>query len=150
MTASSTANKKTNATPNFDMDFTKYVADFKLPQVDVDALVASQTKTVEALTSANRTAVEGAQAVATRHNEIVKNAITELTETMQELSSVEKPQERAAKQAQIVKASYEKAVSNAQELSDMIVKSNAEAFTMINKRFLESLDEAAALIRKAS
>ncbi len=150
MTASTSSSKKTNGATNFDMDFTKYVADFKLPQVDVDALVVSQTKTIEALSAANRTAVEGAQAVAKRHNEIVKAALTDLSETMKDLSTAEKPQDRAAKQAQLVKASYEKAVSNAQELSDMIVKSNADAFSMINKRFLESLDEAAALIRKAN
>lgn len=150
MTASTTSNKNTKGARSPDMDFIKYVSDFKLPHVDVEALAASHTKTLEALSAANCTAVEGAQAVAKRHNEIVKDALTEMSELMKDLSTTEKPAERVAKQAQLVKASYEKAVSNAQELNDMIVKSNANAFAMINTRFLESLDEAAALVQKAN
>lgn len=149
MTAASTT-KKTNGAPNFNMDFTKYMSDFKLPKIDVDALVASQTKTVEAVSAANRTAVEGAQAVVKRHNEVVQGMINEMSDAMKELASIEKPQDRAAKQAQIVKSAYEKAVANAQELGDMIAKSNAEAFSTMNKRFLETMDEAAALIRKSN
>ncbi|MEX2642742.1 MAG: phasin family protein [Acetobacterales bacterium] len=151
MTAASTAAKKSaNGAPNFNMDFSKYIADFKFPKVDVDALVASQTKTVEAVSSANRTAVEGAQAVVKRHNEVVQSMMTEMSDAMKELASIEKPQERAAKQAQICKSTYERAVANAQEIGDMIAKSNAEAFSTVNKRFLESLDEAAALLRKGN
>ena len=52
--------------PFADMDVQKMMGEFKLPNVDVDAVVAAQKKNIEALTSANQLAVEGMQAIARR------------------------------------------------------------------------------------
>ena len=43
--------------PFLDMDVQKMMGEFKLPNVDVDAVVAAQKKNIEALTSANQLAV---------------------------------------------------------------------------------------------
>src|SRR5271170_3320509 len=76
-------------------DFHKLFADMKLPAMpNMEALMAAQKRNLEALTAANRIALEGAQAVAKRHMEIVQQTMSELTETVQSLSSAEPPQQK--------------------------------------------------------
>lgn len=136
--------------PQPNMDFTKFFADMKLPAVpDMEAFLAVSRKNLDTLTAANRVALEGAQAVARRHMEIVQSSMAEMTEAMKALSATDAPQARAVKQAELLKQAYQRAVTNMKELSDLIQQSNTEALTLINKRFVEAMDEVKALAEKA-
>ncbi len=73
--------------------------------------------------------------------EIVQSAMTEMTEAMRGMTGNENPQDRAARQAEMLKAGYEKAVANIREIADLIQKSNAEALALLNRRFAEAMDE---------
>ena len=134
-----------------DFDLSKMFADMKLPALpNMDAFTAANRKNMEMLSAANRVAMEGAQAVARRHMEIMQQSMAEMTDAMKALSSIEAPQAKAAKQAELVKAAYERAVANMKELSDLIQHSNAEALALINKRFAEAMDEVKTLAQKAT
>jgi phasin family protein len=147
--ASGTQSKSTS-TGLPDFDFTKILAQMKLPALpNMDAFVAANRKNMETLSGANRIALEGAQAVARRHMEIMQQSMAEMTEAMKALSSLDAPQAKAAKQAELLKAAYEHAVANMKELSDLIQHSNGEALALINKRFIEAMDEVKALAQKA-
>ncbi len=123
-------------------DFTRLLERMKLPGMpDVAALTEANRRNLEALTAANRVAVEGAQAVARRHMEIMQQAMQEMTEGMRTFSSAEAPQAKAAKQAELVKQAYQHAVTNMQELRDLIQRSNSEALNLLNQRFMEAMDE---------
>jgi phasin family protein len=131
-------------------EFGKLFADMKLPAIpDMEAFVSASRRNMETLTAANRVALEGAQAVARRHMEIVQQSMAELTEAVRAMSSVEAPQVKAAKQAELLKTAYERAVGNMKELSDLIQESNAEAVKLLNNRFAEAMDEVKALAEKA-
>jgi len=104
----------------------------------------------EALSAANRVALEGAQAVARRHFEILQQTATELTETLRQLATADTPQNKAASQAELLKQAYERAVANTKELSELIQRSNAEALGLLNARFTEALDEVKALVATAN
>lgn len=131
-------------------DFTRLLEDMKLPGMpDIAALSEANRRNLEALTAANRVAVEGAQAVARRHMEIMQQAMQEMTEGMRALSSPEAPQAKAAKQAELVKQAYQRAVANIQELRDLIERSNGEAMNLLNQRFVEAMDELKLLAGKA-
>ena len=58
-------------------------------------------------------------------------------------------QDKAAKQAELMKAAYEKEVVNMRELADMIQRANGEALGLINKRFAETMDEMKTMMEKA-
>ena len=132
-----------------DFDVTRFFADLKLPAMpDLDALAAANRRNMEELTAANRVALEGAQAVAKRHMEIMQQSLAEMTEAMKALSSTETPQAKAAKQAELAKAAYERAVAHLKEVGDLIQRSNAEAVGLINKRFTAAMDEIKALAEK--
>lgn len=130
-------------------DFTKLFGEMKLPAMpDMEAFVAAHRRNIETLTAANRVAMEGAQAVARRNMEIMQQNLAELTDCMTALASAEGPQAKAAKQAELLKLAYERAVANMQELRDLIQQSNAEALALLNKRFAEAMDEVKALAEK--
>jgi phasin family protein len=131
-------------------DFTKLFTGLKLPPVpDSEALLAAHRRNVEALSAANRIALEGAQAVAKRHMEIMQQTMTELTEQIRALSVAEAPAAKAARQAELLKLSYERAVANTKELTDLIQRANAEAVGTLNHRFTEAMDEVKQLVSKA-
>lgn len=131
-----------------DFDPTKLVSEFsnmlkqyKLPGVDVDSIVASQKKNLEALTSANRVAIEGLQAVVKRQAEILQETMNEASKAVDQLSKAGSPPEVAAKQAELAKDAFERALGNMRELAEMVAKANQEATNTINARISASLDE---------
>ena len=127
-------------------DFSKLFADMKVPGMGgMDVFLNAQRRNMEALSAANRVALEGAQTVAKRHMEIMQQTMSEMTESMRELSSPESPQAKAARQAEMLKHAYERAVSHIRELADLIQRANSEAIEMLNKRFTEAMDEVKKL-----
>ncbi|GLR65733.1 hypothetical protein GCM10010909_04110 [Acidocella aquatica] len=132
-----------------DLDFTKLFKDMKTPAMpDMEAVLAAHKRNLEALSEANRVALEGAQAVARRHMEIMQSTMSGLTETLKDISVSDAPAARAAKQADMLKQAYENAVSNTRELGDLIQKANSEAMEKLNHRFSEAMTEMKALFKK--
>lgn len=130
-------------------DFTKMFTDLKLPPMpDSEALLAAHRRNMEALSAANRIALEGAQAVAKRHMEIMQQTMAELTDQIRALASTETPSAKAARQAEMLKQAYERAVANTKELTDLIQHANTEAISTLNHRFTEAMDEVKGLIAK--
>jgi|SRR5690606_33623545 phasin family protein len=129
-------------------DLTKVMADFRVPTLDVDAMVASQRKTIEALTQANQVAVEGVQAVARRQVEMARQTIEDLTGLFREIAQPGTPEEKLAKQAEAAKNALEKGIANARELAELVAKANTEAFDVLNKRVAEGLDEVRDYAKK--
>ena len=134
--------------PDFS-DFTKLFANLKMPAApNMDAFVAANRRNMETITAANRIALEGAQAVAKRHMEIMQQGMTEMSEAMRSMALPEDPQAKAAKQAEMLKTAYEHAVANMKELGDLIQRSNGEAIDLLNSRFAEAMEEIKALAEK--
>ena len=130
----------------YDMtDFSKIMADYKIPGVDWQEVIAAQQKNLQALAKANQVLVEGAQAVMRREIEILQKAMAELAEASKELMQQGDPQAQASKRLELAKTSFEAAIQNMRELAEVAGKSNREALEVINQRALESFEE----IRKA-
>ena len=135
--------------PDFS-EFTKLFANMKMPAApNMDAFMAASRRNMETIAAANRVAVEGAQAVAKRHMEIMQQGMTEMTEAVRSMALPEDPQAKAAKQAELLKQAYEHSVANMKELGDLIQRSNAEAVGLLNTRFAEAMEEVKALTAKA-
>jgi phasin family protein len=132
-----------------DFDFKKMFEDLKLPQIpDIEAVLGAHRRNLEALSDANRLALEGAQTVARRHMEIMQTTMSGLTQTLREIAATDTPNERAAKHAELLKQAYEDAVSNTRELGDLIQKSHTEAMEKLNRRFSEAMTEMKDVFNK--
>lgn len=146
---------KQTKNPFLDWDMTKLTdmqklsEQFAVPGVDAKVLVDAQRKNIEALTAANRAAYEGAQAIAQRQAEIMRELSGEAVKATRELSSATTPQDQIAKQAELIKQTYEAAVANFRELSEMNSKSNAAIVELLNKRVSEGLDEMKKAVQTA-
>jgi phasin family protein len=128
---------------------TKLVQSVKVPGVDVRSLVESQKRNIEAVTTANRAAVEGLQAVAKRQAEILQETMNEASKAIDLLSKAGSPQEIAATQADLAKSAFERGLGNMRELADMITAANQNATDTINARIAASLDEIKEMALKA-
>ncbi len=132
-------------------EFTRMFSDMKFPAMpDMDAFLSAHRRNMETLSAANRVALEGAQTVAKRHMEIVQQTMQEMTDTIRQLSTAsDTPQARVAKQADMIKHAYERAVAHMREIADLIQRSNGEALQMLNQRFTEAMDEVKAMAEKS-
>jgi phasin family protein len=128
----------------------KMFGSMKVPSMpDFQAFAEAQKRNLDALTTANKLAMEGAQAVAKRNMEIVQQAMGEMSQAVQSLAAADgSPQDKATKQAEMMKSAYERAVANMQEIAELIQKSNGEAVGVLNRRFGEALEEVKGLMHK--
>lgn len=128
--------------------FSKTLSDATLPGVNLDAVVESQRKNLEALTKANQAALEGAQELATRQAQILQKTVDELSTAASEIGTLESPQDAAAKQTEMTKQAFETAITNMREMADVVAKSNEQAASAINSRIAEALEEVKSLVLK--
>lgn len=120
----------------------------KMPGMpDFQAFADAQKRNLEALTMANKLAMEGAQAVARRNMEIMQQVMAEMSQAVQSMTSGEGSPNKAAQQAEMMKGAYERAVANMQEIAELIQKSNGEAVGVLNRRFAEALEEVKGVIK---
>jgi phasin family protein len=122
-------------------DVRKYTEQFQMPGMNSQALMDMQRKNMEAVAQANRIAFEGAQAIAQRQQEIMRQAMDEAVAAMKEMQDAGSNEERVKHQTEIAKKAFETAQKNVRELTEMSSKSNSEAIELINKRVAESFDE---------
>lgn len=158
-----TTEKATNGNPFLDFDVTKIMSEFdpakfagqfakfadqyNIPGFDVDSVLETQRRNFEALTAANQAAVEGVRALAKRQSEILQQTMDAAQKAVSQFGKAGTPQDTAAKQAEIAKTVFEKAIANSQELAQLAAKSNAEATQLITARISEGLGEIQALAK---
>lgn len=136
---------------NFDptkFDLSGMMNTVKLPGVDVQALMAAQAKNIEALTQANKAAIDGMQALAKRQMEILNQTMTETAKVVSTMSPLGDPRDKAAQQTELAKAAFEQAIANMRELAEMVQKSNREAADIITQRVSAGLEEVKQLATK--
>lgn len=131
-------------------DFTKVADQFKLPGLDAQALVEYQKRNIEAFASANKVAIEGAQAVIRRQAEILRKGVEDASKALSELNAAETPQDKLAKQAELAKEAYEAAVANLRELTEIASKSQGEAAELLSSRVSESFGEFTSEVKKTA
>ena len=136
-----------NTNPFAPIDFTKYMADFKVPGFDVEKLMAAQKKNFDTLVAANRLAAEGAQALMQRQIQIAREGVEEATAVWQELTAAGEPKDKVVRQAELTREGYVRTVANVKAMGDAVAKTNAEMFELFNTRFVESLDEVKGAVK---
>ena len=135
--------------PQF-MDFNKFAEQFAVPGVDAKALIDNQRKNIEAFSAAQQVAFEGAQAVTRRQVEILQKVMEDSADAVRQMTAVDKPEDKLAKQAELLKQGFEQSLANIRELTEMGAKSNSEAAELINHRITESIDELKVVFSKVA
>ena len=81
-------------------EFTKMLEQFKLPGFDVPAIMEARRKDVEALVTANQTALQGMQSLGQKQAEMLRTTLGELQSLVNQMSASGAPQ--AANMAELV------------------------------------------------
>ena len=125
--------------------FTKMFQGMEMPKADIDAMMASQRKTLEAFNAANQAALEGVRALSTRQAQIVRDAVADSQAAFDAIGKAKNPKDVVAKQTEIARKAYDKAVVDLSELRDLVNKTNIAASEPINSRIQESFEEVKAI-----
>ena len=152
------ANGKNNGAGLPEWDFTKIWADFKLPEFgefkmpefNVDALVAAQQKNVEAMNLANKAAVEGWQAMAKKQAELWQTAVERTGVMAQDVASAKEPTDKIATQAAFAKTAFEDGVASAREAQTLATKTANKTVDIVSKRWVEGLEEVVDYVEKTA
>ena len=123
------------------MDFGKFAEQFKFPGVDTTALIESQHRNIEAITKANQVAFAGIQAILQRQAEILSKTMGETAKAVQAFSKTGKPEDIWAKQADLLKETYEHGLSDLRELTELGAKANSQAVVLLSHRVTDGLNE---------
>ena len=134
--------------PFADFDFTKIAGEFKFPAVNVETIVETTRKNFAALTTVSTAAVESMKTIAQRQGDMVRAAMEDFSKHGSEVLAAATVEEKAIKQIDFAKKSYEMAIANTKEIADMVGKSQADAFAALSARVAELTEEVKAAIAK--
>ena len=133
----------TNPFGNLD----KLLEQFKVPGVDVSAIVESRRKDMEALVAANQAAFVAMQQIATKQTEILTQAFQSAQEGAQRLAQGVGGAVDPVKQTDLTRKAYEKALADMKELAEIAQKAQTTAMSGITARVQQSVQELTKLMQ---
>jgi len=128
------------------VDVTRLMEQFKLPGIDIPAIVEARRKDIEALAEANRIAFDGMQALAQKQAEILQKSMQEAQAAMQGMTASPSAAS-AGNQGELIQQAFQKALSNMRELAEMAGRSQAQAMEVVGKRVQENIEETKKLLQ---
>lgn len=126
-------------------DITKIMEQFKMPGIDMPAIIQARRKDIEALVDANRTAFESMKALGTRQTEMFAEAMRGIQESVKSAGTAALA--NPGEQAERVRKACEKALADMKELAEMTRASQADAMSHITRRANEHLAEIKKLMQ---
>lgn len=135
--AKSTATQRVN--PFGDLN--KMIEQFKLPGVDMSAIVESRRKDMDALMAANKATFESMQELAKKQAEIFAQAMQTAQDSIQTLAKGALGAPDPVKQAEVARKAYEQAVASMSELAQMAKQAQTDSMAGIAARAQQSVEE---------
>jgi phasin family protein len=131
-------------------DLAQNLAQFKVPGVDMNQIVESRRKDIDALVAANQAMLDSMQALARKQTELLSQALQGVQEAASGLApgADGKPVVMdPAQLAELTQKACAKAVNDARDLAEMARKAQIDAMTGIGQRATQSLQEMQAMTR---
>jgi phasin family protein len=132
---------QSNDHPFFDI-FARFGESLDMPRVDVDAVLESQRKNIEALEQSAKAAAAGTASLMNKQREAIEQGLRDAAEMARDFQKPGTPQEMIGKQAAWARRSFEAAVKNAGEMAEIMRQSGTESTDILRERIRQSMDEA--------
>lgn len=132
--------KKPESNPFTEM-FEKFGRDLNLPQVDVEKMLESQRKNLEALQKSAAASAAGASALIDKQRKNLEQALAEVARVAETYRAGAAPQDFMAKQTEFARKSFDSALKNVEEAAEIVRKASDEAIEVLRKRIRESAEE---------
>lgn len=134
-------NPNANGTDNKSEAFTG----FKIPNINVNALMDSYKKNLEILGLINKMSVEVLNGIAKLQSTFIKQMMVDYSSIMEKST---KPSDAMTRLSEITRDSIVKAIGNGKQISDMVMATSNELSDAITKRFKESVEESKTAVHK--
>lgn len=120
--------------------------DFVKPTFDKDAMMQSHRKNLDALTEANKMAVEVMKSITQLQSQYVKQTFEDFSKMMKSMGQ----SGEQANHGEAVKDQLSKAMEHGSAITNTLTKSQREIMEMMHGRFSESVEELQEMQKKAA
>ena len=135
----------TNETQPFG-DVSAMMAQFKMPGIDMAAIVEARRQDIDALVAANTAAFEAMQAMARKQTEMLTEAMQDMQSAAAGLAGGKGAADPSA-QGDAVRKGFEKTLANMKELADMARHAQSDAMARITERATHQMKDMKALVK---
>ena len=118
---------------------------FKIPTMDMNAIMDSYKKNLEILGLINKMSVEVCNGITKLQSAFIKQMMVDMSTIFEKAN---KPADMMAKFNEVTRDTIVKAMGNSKEISDMLIATNNELTAAVTKRMKESMDEAKNMMNK--
>jgi phasin family protein len=123
-----------------------FAGNLGLPQVDVEKLIETNRKNIEALAASAKVTAGGAQSVAQKQREVLEAGLREASALARAYQPMGNAQEILARQTDFVKKVFDIAVQGTRDSAELSRQSTSEAVKIIQERMKASLEEFRASV----
>jgi hypothetical protein len=112
-------------------------------QANIDDLLESQRKNIEALTRANKLVFDNARSIVDRQMEMFRYAMEQAVSSVKHVSESESESAKdvAVQQVRVIELCVEKSLASMLDITESIIEANARAFDIASRRMAESMSE---------
>ena len=112
---------------------------FKMPGIDMNAVMDSYRKNLEILGLINKMSMEVCTGIIKLQSAFVKQMISDMGSVWEKAG---KPADMMAKLGEVTRDTVVKAVGNSKQISDMLVATGNDLTNAVTKRMKDSMEEA--------
>lgn len=127
------------AFPKFDLPALKGVAP--------EALVTTQRRNVEAMTSASQILADGVRTLGQRQAEIMQARMSDFAKKSETMLKVDGGKPNVTAGIEAMKEAYEQAIADSRELVEIMTKAQTDAFQVMNRCVIANLEDMKGLTR---
>jgi phasin family protein len=120
-------------------EYKKVIGQFKLPGMDVNAILESRRKDIEAIAEANTTALAGVQSLSRKQSEILRTTLAELQSFASRVA--QSGAQPAGNTSELVQQALHKALTDMQELAGTAYRAQSDGAAVVTKRVAEHVEE---------
>jgi phasin family protein len=139
-----------NETQSYVEMLRNFASGVGLPQVDVDKLIDTNRKNLEALAESAKVAAGAAQSMAQKQREVMEAGLREAQAFARDYKPLGDARENLARQTEFVRKVFDVSVQGARDTAEMSRQSTSEAVKIIQERMKASLEEVRASVRRAA
>lgn len=123
----------------------KLIEQFKVPGVDLDAIIESRRKDMTAALAAAQTTATAMQEIASKQAQILMQALKAAQENASALAQGGGGAIDPAKQAELTRKAYEKAIADIKAVAEIAQTAQTSAMAAITERVQENMQELSRL-----
>ena len=135
--------------PQYGDPFSQFAAMFqqyKLPGLDVSAILDARRKDVEALAEANQVAFGGMQAIQGKQLEILRSALDNFQTVAQQLAT--SPAKPEVSPTDVVQNALHLALADMQDIAQKTQQAQTQAYAIVAKRMEQAANELRASLEQ--